>query len=291
VVGALWWQRDRGPEQIPELVERRDALQYSRFRAGSVKIMQDGVAENFTAGMLEPYYDGCGCRTSNAGLSFVDPVALQENVALLDAAGFQVHVHAIGDRAVREALDAFEVARKDNGDSDLRHHIAHLQVVHPDDLGRFVELGVTANLQALWAVYEPQMLDLTIPFLGPERTGRQYPFGDLARSGAQLAAGSDWPVSSPDPLAAVHVAVNRRTPDGDYDAFLPEQALDLTTALAAYTSGSARLNHADDTGRIEVGALADLVVLDRDPFAGPPEQIAEARVRATYLEGDAVFAG
>ena len=288
VVGALWWQRDRGAEQIPELMERRDAVKYPRFRADSVKIMQDGVAENFTAGMLEPYFDGCGCRTANTGLSFVDPVALRSHVTQLDAAGFQVHVHAIGDRAVREALDAFEAAWTANGDSDLRHHIAHLQVIHPDDVDRFASLGVAANLQALWAVYEPQMVDLTIPFLGPERASWQYPFGALARSGARLAAGSDWPVSSPDPLAAIHVAVNRRAP-GDPDAFLPEQALDLTAALAAYTSGSAWLNHADDTGRIVAGALADLVVLDRDPFAAPPDEIAAARVRATYVEGECVF--
>jgi predicted amidohydrolase YtcJ len=291
VVGALWWQRDRGAEQIPELVERREALQHPRFTAGSVKIMQDGVAENFTAGMLEPYFDGCGCRTGNAGLSFVDPIALREHVTQLDAAGFQVHVHAIGDRAVREALDAFEAARAANGQNDLRHHIAHLQVIHPDDVRRFAALGVTANLQALWAVYEPQMVDLTIPFLGPERTGWQYPFGDLARSGAALAAGSDWPVSSPDPLAGVHVAVNRRAPDAPYGAFLPEQALDLATALAAYTSGGARVNHADDCGRIAVGSLADLAVLDRDPFAGPSEEIASTRVRATYVEGERVFDG
>jgi predicted amidohydrolase YtcJ len=288
VNGALWWQRDRGAEQIPELVVRRDAVNHPRFRAGTVKIMQDGVAENFTAGMLEPYFDACGCRTTNAGLSFVDPADLRRNITQLDAAGFQVHVHAIGDRAVREALDAFETALNENGDSDLRHHIAHLQVIHPDDIKRFAKLGVTANLQALWAMYDEQMVDLTVPFLGPERTRWQYPFGELARSGARLAAGSDWPVSSPDPLAAVHVAVNRRD-SADAEAFLPEQALDLATALAAYTSGSARLNHADDTGRIEVGALADLVVLDRDPFAGPPDEIGSARVRATYVGGEPVF--
>ena len=288
VVGALWWQRDRGAEQIPELVQRRDAVRFPRFRASTVKIMQDGVAENFTAGMLEPYFDGCGCRTTNAGLSFVDPVELRQNVTRLDADGFQVHVHAIGDRAVREALDAFETALTENGDSDLRHHIAHLQVIHPYNVGRFAKLGVTANMQALWAVYEPQMVDLTIPFLGPERTAWQYPFGDLARSGAKLAAGSAWPVSSPDPLAAVHVAVNRRD-NRETDAFFPEQALDLAAALAAYTSGSAWVNHADETGRIEVGALADLAILDQDPFTGASDEIAEARVRATYVEGECVF--
>ncbi|WP_020386576.1 amidohydrolase [Kribbella catacumbae] len=291
VNGALWWRRDLGAEQIPGLLERRKALQFPRLKARSVKIMQDGVAENFTAGMLDPYYDGCGCRTANAGLSFVDPQALREHVTALDDAGFQVHVHAIGDRAVREALDAFEAARMANGETDLRHHIAHLQVVHPDDVARFAALGVTANMQALWAVYEPQMIDLTIPFLGPERTAWQYPFGDLARSGARLAAGSDWPVSSPDPLAAVQVAVNRRTGDGEYEPFLPEQALDLATALAAYTSGSAWVNHADETGRIEPGMLADLTVLDRDPFRAPMEEIERARVRATYVEGELVFGG
>lgn len=286
VVGALWWQRELGAEQIPGLVERREQFRLPRFELGSVKIMQDGVAENFTAAMLDPYYDGCGCRTSNAGLSFVDPVALRSHVAALDAAGFQVHVHAIGDRAVREALDAFEGLG-----GDRRHHIAHLQVVHPDDIGRFAKLGVAANMQALWAVHEPQMNELTIPFLGPERTGWQYPFGDLARSGARLVAGSDWPVSSPDPLAAVQVAVNRSTGDGEYEAFLPEQALDLATALAAYTSGSAWVNHADETGRVEIGALADLAVVDRDLFAAPAGEISQARVLATYVEGERVFGG
>ncbi|GAB3940886.1 amidohydrolase [Kribbella albertanoniae] len=288
VNGALWWQRDRGPEQIPELIERREALQYKRFRVGTVKIMQDGVAENFTAAMLDPYFDGCGCRTANSGLSFVDPQALQEHVTQLDAAGFQVHVHAIGDRAAREALDAFAKAQASNGINDNRHHIAHLQVIHPDDIPRFQELNVAANMQALWAVYEPQMTELTIPFLGPERTGWQYPFKSLQTAGARLVAGSDWPVSSPDPLEAIHVAVNRRTDEAD-DPFLPEQALDLATALAAYTQGSAWVNHADDTGRIAVGALADLAILDRDPFTAPTDEINTARVRATYVEGDLVF--
>ncbi|WP_371406225.1 amidohydrolase [Kribbella sp. NBC_00662] len=289
VNGALWWQRDRGAEQIPDLVGRRSAADHPRFRAGTVKIMQDGVAENFTAGMLEPYFDGCGCRTANTGLSFVDPIELCDNITRLDAAGFQVHVHAIGDRAVREALDAFEHARRQNGDADRRHHLAHLQVVHPDDIARFAQLNVTANMQALWAMYDQQMVDLTLPYLGPERAKTQYPFGALARSGARLAAGSDWPVSSPDPLAAIHVAVNRRD-DSTAEQFFPEQALDLATAFTAYTRGSAWVNHADDTGRIEAGALADLVVLDRDPFKTPPDEIAAARVRETYVQGERVYA-
>ncbi|WP_435971563.1 amidohydrolase [Streptomyces sp. Qhu_M48] len=286
VTGALWWDRDRGSEQIPELVALREKLSVGRFRAGSVKIMQDGIAENFTAAMTSPYLDGCGCATANSGLSFVDPRELRGYVTELDALDFQVHFHALGDRAVREALDALEAAIAANGRRGNRHHLAHLQVVHPEDLTRFAELGALANIQPLWAAHEPQMDELTIPFLGPERAAWQYPFGDLVRAGATLAAGSDWPVSSPDPIAGIHVAVNRRDPEADDDrVFLAEQRLDLPTALAAYTAGTAHVNRLDDTGSLRAGNLADLVVLDRDILTGPPEEIAEARVERTYVGG------
>ncbi|MFB7668297.1 amidohydrolase [Kitasatospora sp. NPDC056138] len=291
VTGALWWERDRGAEQIPELVRRREELSQGRFRAGSVKVMQDGIAENFTAAMTSPYLDGCGCATANTGLSFVDPAALRGYVTELDALGFQVHFHALGDRAVREALDAVEAARTANGRRDTRHHLAHLQVVHPDDLTRFARLGAVANIQPLWAAHEPQMDDLTIPFLGPERAAWQYPFGALQRAGATLAAGSDWPVSSPDPLAGLHVAVNRMEPGAvDGRVFLPEQRLDLASAIAAYTAGAAYVNGHDDAGVLAVGRLADLVVLDRDILTGPAEEIADARVLRTYVGGELVHA-
>ncbi|MEV5203564.1 amidohydrolase [Streptomyces sp. NPDC053720] len=292
VSGALWWDRERGAEQIPELVGRREELMCGRFRAGSVKIMQDGIAENFTAALTAPYLDGCGCATANSGLSFVDPQALRGHVTALDALDFQVHFHALGDRAVREALDAIGAAVAANGRRGNRHHLAHLQVVHPDDLPRFAALGAIANIQPLWAAHEPQMDELTIPFLGPERAAWQYPFGGLLRSGATLAAGSDWPVSSPDPLAGIHVAVNRREPGTDDDrVFLPEQRIDLLSAIAAYTAGSSHVNRLDDAGSLLPGNLADLVVLDRDILAAPPEEIAEARVERTYVGGALVHGG
>ncbi|HTS95511.1 MAG TPA: amidohydrolase [Streptosporangiaceae bacterium] len=290
VEGALWWDRGRGAEQLPEILARRELGQAGRFRANTVKIMQDGVAESFTAGMIEPYLDACGCQTGNRGLSHVEAAQLREYVTRLDAAGFQVHLHAIGDRAVREALDAIEAARQANGASDHRHHIAHLQVMHPDDVPRFAALGVTANVQALWAAHEPQMDDLTIPFIGPERAARQYLFGDLLRSGARLAAGSDWAVSSANPLRAIHVAVNRRLPGAAAEPLLPAQSLSLGQALAAYTAGSAYVNHLDETGAIGPGLLADLVVLDRDPFDGPPDEIASTSVALTYVGGEQVYA-
>jgi predicted amidohydrolase YtcJ len=290
VQGALWWDRGRGGEQLPDVLARREQGQAGRFRANTVKIMQDGVAESFTAGMIEPYLDSCGCQTANRGLSHVDAEELRAYVTLLDAHGFQVHLHAIGDRAVRESLDAIEAARGANGASDNRHHIAHLQVMHPGDVPRFAALGVTANVQALWAAHEPQMDELTIPFIGPERAARQYLFGDLLHSGARLAAGSDWAVSSANPLRAVHVAVNRTLPGTGAEPLLPAQRLSLGEALAAYTSGSAYVNHLDETGAIEVGKLADLVVLGRDPFDGPPGEIASTAVEFTYVGGERVYA-
>ena len=196
VIGALWWDRDQGLEQVDFLLDRRSALSHGRFRATSVKIMQDGVAENGTAALGGPYLDADRRPTTNAGRSLIEPTALRAAIKRLDAEGFQVHVHAIGDRAVRETLDAFAGAVPGG---DRRHHIAHLQVIHPDDVPRFASLDVAANLQALWACLDDQMVDLTLPFLDAERARWQYPFGDLQRAGARLVLGSDWPVSSPDP--------------------------------------------------------------------------------------------
>ncbi|MEO7126585.1 MAG: amidohydrolase [Nakamurella sp.] len=295
VVGALWWDRTAGLEQIPSLVERRERYRAGRFAATSIKIMQDGVLENFTAAILDPYLDGHRHPTDNSGISFVSPDILNEAVPRLDALGFQVHFHAIGDRAARECLNAVERAVAANGRGDNRHHIAHLQVVHPEDVPRFRELGVAANMQMLWATYEPQMVELTLPFLGELRAGWQYPFGDLLRAGTILAAGSDWSVSTPDPLAAIHTGVNRMAApgleEGDYQPFLADQALDLASALVAYTAGSAWVNHLDDqVGTIEVGKRADLVILDRDPFAGPAQAIGHARVTQTFVDGERVYA-
>ena len=295
VRGAQWWDREGGLEQLPVFTARRAEAAHAgggtgRFRAGTVKMMLDGVAENHTAAMLEPYLDGCGCSSGASGLDFIDPEKLGGYVSELDAEGFQVHFHALGDRAVRSALDAVEEALRRNGQRGNRHHLAHLQVVHPEDVPRFRALGATANIQPLWACHEPQMDELTIPFLGEERAGWQYPFGSLARSGAMIAAGSDWSVSTPDVMLGIHVAVNRF---GEEDSRVlgPEERIDLGTAIAAYTAGTARVNHLDaDSGSVQTGKYADLVVLDRDPFAGPAEAIGETRVLRTYVEGALVHA-
>jgi hypothetical protein len=312
VTAALWWPRGLSPaevgQEVARLVTRRAAAERAaaeveraggrvRVRARMVKIMQDGVLETFTAAMHEPYLDGHGVPGDNRGISYLDPDVFAAAVTACEAAGFGVHVHAIGDRAISETLTAFEAARQVNGRLRLPHQIAHLQVVPESDVARWAELGVIANAQALWACHEPQMDELTLPFIGPERAARQYPFGELHRAGVPLAMGSDWSVSSPDPLAAIHVAVNRTAPGADgrdargrrYPRLLPEQALDVVTALHAYTAGSAVAAGMSDVGQVRIGAFADLVVLDRDPVALPSDEIADTRVDLTLVAGEPVY--
>ncbi|MGN6125423.1 MAG: amidohydrolase [Humibacter sp.] len=295
VVGAQWWERSGGIEQVERMAARRGEVAAldtgGKLSLGTTKIMVDGVAENHTAAMLTPYRDGHGHATDNAGLSFVDPQKLKEYVTALDAAGFQVHFHALGDRAVREALDAIEVARTANGDTDRRHHLAHLQVVDERDVPRFAELHATANIQALWATHEDQLDDLTLPFLREGAEARHYPFGDFVRAGVDLCAGSDWPVSDASPIAAIHIAVNRAYPGSELPPLGGDaQRLALATAFAAYTSGSARINHRDhDTGSIRPGYLANLTVISPNPFELAPADIHTAAVQSTWIDGEPVY--
>ena len=183
--GNLLWDRSRGEEQIDDLLEMRERGSLGRLRIRGVKIFQDGVLENFTGSLLEPY-EG----TDNRGMSMHEAEELRRMLVLLDSHGFQVHLHTIGDRAVRESLDAIEAAQQANGRRDARHHLAHIQLIHPDDQPRFAELGVVANAQPYWAAYSPYVDDLTLPFIG-ERAAYHYPFGSLVRAGAPLAFGSD----------------------------------------------------------------------------------------------------
>ena len=288
VVLAQWWDRDRGLEQLPELISRRALAARAGLDAASVKLMQDGVCETHTAAMPSPYLDAHGRLTDNHGLSFIPADALAAYVAALDAAGFQAHIHALGDRAVRDSLDAVAHARARNGASGLRHHLAHVQVVDESDVPRFAELEVTANIQPLWACRDEAVEVLTLPFLAPAAREQQYVFGSLLRTGARIACGSDWPVSDPAPLLGMHVAVNRRSPDQPADAapLLPDEALTVAEALAGYTTGTAHLNRLEgSTGRIETGYAADLVVVDQDILGEDTTLLARTQVTHTYVEG------
>jgi len=300
VVGALWWDRHRGLEQIADLQAQRESASGAAVSAGSgvsgffpttVKIMTDGVLENYTGALLEPYCDGCGGHSDNHGLSYVDRDELAAAVTELDAVGFQVHMHAIGDRAVRNALDAVEAAQRANGRNDHRHHVAHIQVVQPEDVPRFGELGVVANCQTYWAKSDPQMDELTVPFLGRDRADIQYPFESIRAAGARLCMGSDWSVTTADPLEQLEVAVTRAERGGA--AFLPEQRLGLDAAVDAFTAGSAYVNHDHDGGALAVGMRADLALLSIDVFAegyvsaaGAP--LADASVELTVASGRVV---
>jgi predicted amidohydrolase YtcJ len=290
VIACQWWDRERGDDQIEGFVEERARSRIGRLEAGTVKIMADGVCENFTASVLEPYLDANGRPTDNRGIDFVDPELLKGYVTKLDALDFQVHFHALGDRAVRQALDAVEVARDVNGMTDTRPHLAHLQLVDPTDWPRFRELGAGANIQPLWACADQQMRDLTLPFLRPERAALSYPIGSMHRAGARLVGGSDWAVSTPNVMEEVEVAVTRVSPQHrDLPPFLPDEAIDLETALRAFTMGSAWACHREDTtGSIEAGKLADLVVMDRDIAHEPANRLGDARVLLTLVEGEVV---
>jgi predicted amidohydrolase YtcJ len=288
IEGNLQWVPDVPPEDaVEELAALRETAHIGRLRIRGAKLFVDGVLENFTGTLLEPY-----TGTDNVGIPMFGHDELTHIVTLLDGHGFQVHMHAIGDRAVRDALDAIEAAQLTSGVRDARHHLAHVQLVHPDDVQRFRELGVVANVSPLWACRSRHVTELTEPFIGPERSARMYPFGTLHRAGARLAFGSDWTVSTPNPLPQIEVAVTRVHPETrDEEPLLPAEALDLPTALATFTMGSAYVNFLDgETGTLEPGKLADLAVLDRDildPGAGP---VGDARVILTLVDGEAVHA-
>ncbi|MGP9694624.1 amidohydrolase [Brachybacterium sp. AOP25-B2-12] len=295
VVQALWWDRERGLEQIPELVARREAAEAAgSIAAHVVKIMLDGMVENRTAAMLAPY---AGDPSGGCGPSFVDPGLLARAIRDLEGNGFDVHVHTVGDRAVREALDAVQDARESIGPTSRRHQLAHLDVIDPADVPRFARLDVTANLQMLWARRDREIVERKLPLLGAGREAGHFPFGDLERAGARLAAGSDWPVSDPDPLLAIHTGVHRtaarREPlavgPGVHDVPLePSQSLTMGAALDACTSGSARANRLEHvTGSLRVGLDADLVVLDQDLRAAA--ELGAARAVRTLVRGSTVF--
>ena len=290
VVTAMWWDRDQGMEQLDRFVEQRDWGTGGNLHATAVKIMLDGCPESCTGSMLAPY-EGAFGEEHGTGIQFVDAEMLHEAVVRLDALGFQVHQHALGDKAIRDALDAVQAARAANGVNDLRHHVAHLQLPDPADIPRLAELGVVANLQPYWCQPDPAIQLLTTPRVG-ERAARLYPLETIRASGATMAFGSDWPVSTPDVLKEMEVAVTRQTP-GDPDAGVldGDQRIDLETALTGFTRGTAFLNHDDEAGVLAPGRRADLAVIDRDLFDRKLGAIGEARVEMTVAAGRVVFGG
>jgi predicted amidohydrolase YtcJ len=276
-----------GPEQVVELAELR--TQYSRglVQPIAAKIFADGVLEAGTAAVLSPYLDG----KKDLGILNMGPESMSALVHALDSAGFKVHIHAIGDRGVRVALDALESQHvRDNG-AGPRHQIVHLQLIDPADMPRFAALGVVASFQALWHQRDGYIVDLTEPRLGPERSARLYAMQSLIRSGAHIAGGSDWSVTSLNPLHAIEVAVTRRAlGDTTSAVWLPGEAVSVETMLRAYTSGGGyALDREQELGVLRAGALADLIMLSDDLLAMPIHRLHAARVLLTIMGGREVW--
>jgi predicted amidohydrolase YtcJ len=288
VVGSIWWERDQGLDQIEGIKKLRSDYTGGNVDAATVKIMQDGVMENYTAVVLEPYK--LKGKDGVRGIPMVEPELLKKAVTQLDADGFQVHFHAIGDGAVRQALDAIEAARTANGDLGHRHHISHLQLIHPDDQPRFRKLGVVANFQPLWAYADAYVTDLTLPFISKQTAAYMYPIASMERSGAVVAFGSDWSVSTANPFEEMETAITRMGSLGDTDTpFIPEEAIGLPEALAAFTINAAYTNRNDKhSGSLEVGKRADLAVLDRNLFETAPSDISDTKVLLTLFGGKPV---
>src|SRR5262245_17227442 len=287
VLASLHVDTDKGLSEIPRLKALRQKYAKGRARTNAAKIFADGVLETRTASVLEPYVG----FPNDRGKPNLTPAAFQALATALDKEGFQIHVHAIGDRAIRDTFDAFEAARKANGARDSRHHIAHIELFDPAEIPRFRRLGVIANFQPLWAYADKYITELTEPKLGPARSRWLYPIGSVLASGGEFAFGSDWSVSSMNPLEGMEVAVTRREiSQGPGPAWLPEERIALPDAIAGYTIRAAYVDFSEkETGSIEVGKLADLVVLDRNLFEIPPSQIHEAKVLLTLLEGKEVY--
>lgn len=302
VTGALRWDADKGLDQISDIIERRRIYANDHLTLNTVKIMIDGVIEgSHTAALEEPYLDpDSGKPTDNYGKTFLDADELKDAVNALTSHGFQLHFHAIGDRAVHYALDALEYAFVRNGAPGNHPVISHIQLINPKDVERFEQLGAIGSMQPFWASRDATQEALTIPYIGLERAAREYPFHDLAEAGVTLAGGSDWMISSAWPIDGIHVAVNRKQYDlersgrsflhANPEPLYPHNAITLAQGLTAYTYGTATANNRQHiTGRLFPGYRADFALLDRDPFAAPDDQIGATKLVATYISGKPVY--
>jgi len=272
-----------GPE-IFDLLAKRDDFRGAYLDVDSVKVYIDGVIETRTSFMLEPYLDG-----SNSP-PFYEQDELNALYERFDAMGLQIHTHAIGDGAIRAALDAYEHALFENGPNDNRHQIVHLQLIDEEDIPRFAELNVAANFQCMWC-YPDVYIDLAVDIVGEERVEKFYPVRSIEKTGARLVGGSDWDVSSLNPLDAIETAVRRQDPFEESDRTLGKgEEIDLASALDMYTRNAAYVMRLEDkTGSIEVGKRADLIVIDRNLFEVPVSEINEARVLLTIMDGKTVY--
>ena len=285
VQASQTWIQTDGISQLDQILRLRDSADGKRFKADAVKLAIDGDILRHTAALLEPYTGSADDR----GEILFQAESLNSVVTALDAKGLQVHMHVVGDRAVRNGLDAIEQAINANGPRDRRHQLAHVKLINPSDLPRFAELGVVADFQSLWAKYDVEIAE-EIALLGTDRSRWLMPINSMMASGARVVAGSDWISDSMNPLVSIQIAITRRPTDGSEPSWLPEQRVTLAQMIDAFTINGAWLARQEhETGSIEVGKAADLIVLDRNLFEVEPMQIHLVKVRLTLLEGEVVF--
>ena len=269
-----------------DVYKRRSEFEHPRINTNCVKIFIDGVLEGQTGAILEPYLD-----SGSYGQLYFSQDELNNAIARFDANGTQVMTHAIGDRAVRSVLDAYQHAIETNGMKNNKHHISHLQLIHEEDIPRFSELKISANFQAAWALPDEWITEINIPELGVERVNRMYPIRSIHDAGGTIVGGSDWAVTTMNPLIAIETAVTRQDPSNRVEGTLNEkERMDLTEMLKAYTINAAEvMRQGHLTGSIEVGKFADLIVLEKNLYKIPLKEIGEVRVIETVLEGNTVF--
>lgn len=286
VVAAQLVDPSQGEAQVDAMIARRARVHGPRFRADAAKIFLDGEFDAHTAAMREPYAGIPGER----GELYVDPAVLDAIVRRLDAAGFLIHMHAMGDRAVHAGLDAIEHATRSNGARDRRHQIAHVGLAGDEDIARFGRLGVAANFQPVWFQADDPAMAPSEAALGPRRAAEMFPIARIAAAGALILSSSDWPSTPMNPLAAIQIAMTHRPLDGSKPAKLPRQRMTLPDMLAAYTRNAAWIAREDDIdGTIAVGRHADLVVLERNLFEVDIAALHTVRVLATLLDGQPVY--
>lgn len=287
VVAAQATDPNKSADQVDELVRRRDSFAYGRLTVGTAKIFIDGVLEFRTAALIEPYEGGGNER----GMLRWKTETLKELAIRLEREGFQMHMHVIGDGAARQALDAIAAARAVNGVTDNRHQLAHLELIDPADIPRLDKLGVIANFEPFWMYADESITKNTIPLIGNERGNRLYPIRSVAKGGALVTAGSDWPVSTPNPFLAMEVGITRQSPTRPHGApWIPRERISLKTLLTAYTIAGAYVNHREyETGSLEAGKAADFIIIDRNPFNIRPHVIGKTVVLRTFVDGQQVY--